>query len=433
MTSGSTERRAVSRNGRSPTIFVSIASYRDPLLVSTVEDCIARATRPDALRFGICWQRDPTEPALPFLGDKRFRILDYDWRECQGISWARAECMSVFDGEDFYLQLDSHHRFVQGWDEKLLRYMDLSGSPKPLLTAQGAIWDPSGSETWSRAPTRLAFGRWSGHIALFRLDWIPIAEQRSDRLIRARSISGHFTFSIGDFVRDVPCDPEVYFYGGNEITVAVRAFTSGYDLFHPPETILAHAYAAARDDRKTHWEDHGSATWNRSNQSFRQIGEFLTDPQTGIYGCGTVRTAAEYEAYAGLSFRHCRAQTYTHMNMEPPNPACPANWAEDPQDWSVSLSLRPEALPPSLARAGGWQVRLEDALGQLVHDEPVDGTEVARLSRADSSDRSLSLKFHSSREPARWILSAEPEGDEPEAITGFVGRANAHGVASIQL
>ena len=43
------------------TIFVQIASYRDPQLLPTLRDCIAKATRPDLLRFGVCWQRDESE------------------------------------------------------------------------------------------------------------------------------------------------------------------------------------------------------------------------------------------------------------------------------------------------------------------------------------------------------------------------------------
>lgn len=399
--------------------------------MSTVEDCIVKARRPDALRFGICWQRDPSEPELPFIGDTRFRVLEYDWRECQGISWARSECMSLFDGEDFYLQVDSHHRFVEGWDDKLLHYMELSGSPKPLLTAQGAIWNPARPDAWSRMPTRVAFARWSGHIPLFRLDWIP-AEERHLRLTRARSICGHFCFSIGDFVGDVPCDPEVYFYGGNEVTVAVRAFTSGYDLFHPPEAILAHAYASEREDRTTHWDDVGTASWSRSNRSYKQIGEFLTNPHTGAYGCGTVRTMADYEAYAGLSFSHCRAQSYTHMNKEPPNPTAPAGWADEPQEWCVSLNLWEAALPHAFDRSGEWHVRLEDALGRGVHDEAIAAGHFARSVRCGAAELRVSLEFRSAREPAAWLLSAEPDTGDTTTIRGFVGRANAFGESLIE-
>ena len=42
-------------------IFVAIAAYADPELPRTLDDCLAMARRPDALRFGICWQADLSE------------------------------------------------------------------------------------------------------------------------------------------------------------------------------------------------------------------------------------------------------------------------------------------------------------------------------------------------------------------------------------
>ena len=39
-------------------IYIQIASYRDPELSNTIEDCINNADSPDYLVFGICLQRD---------------------------------------------------------------------------------------------------------------------------------------------------------------------------------------------------------------------------------------------------------------------------------------------------------------------------------------------------------------------------------------
>ena len=47
-----------------------------------------------------------------------------------------------------------------------------------------------------------------------------------------RLVCAHFLFAPGSYVNDVPCDPDLY-YSCAEITLAIRAFTHGYDLFHP--------------------------------------------------------------------------------------------------------------------------------------------------------------------------------------------------------
>jgi len=40
--------------------------------------------------------------------------------------------------------------------------------------------------------------------------------------MRARFISAHFSFSIGNFVSEIPYDPDLYFIG-EEITLSIRA------------------------------------------------------------------------------------------------------------------------------------------------------------------------------------------------------------------
>ena len=57
------------------TIFVQIASYRDPELEKTVEDMIKNAKRPKNLRIGICRQYHP---------DDKFDTLD-KWRDVESV------------------------------------------------------------------------------------------------------------------------------------------------------------------------------------------------------------------------------------------------------------------------------------------------------------------------------------------------------------
>ena len=40
-------------------IFVQIAAYRDPELLPTIIDCVAKAKHKNDLTFGICWQKQP--------------------------------------------------------------------------------------------------------------------------------------------------------------------------------------------------------------------------------------------------------------------------------------------------------------------------------------------------------------------------------------
>ena len=65
-------------------IFVQIASYRDPELIPTIKDCIAKAKYPKRLTFGICWQHsidDEWDTLDEYKDDPRFRIIDIDYKD----------------------------------------------------------------------------------------------------------------------------------------------------------------------------------------------------------------------------------------------------------------------------------------------------------------------------------------------------------------
>src|SRR6056300_851596 len=100
-------------------IFVQIASYRDPELVKTLDDLFTQADNPDELHVCIAWQNSPEDEwdnLDKYKEDERLTILDIPYRESKGACWARNQIQQHYKGEDYTLQLDSHHRFVKGWD-----------------------------------------------------------------------------------------------------------------------------------------------------------------------------------------------------------------------------------------------------------------------------------------------------------------------------
>ena len=85
---------------KAQTIFVQIASYRDPQLIPTIEDMIKNAKRPQNLRFGICRQFHPEDGfdnLDVYREDDRFRILDVPYLESKGACWARHSIQQIND------------------------------------------------------------------------------------------------------------------------------------------------------------------------------------------------------------------------------------------------------------------------------------------------------------------------------------------------
>jgi hypothetical protein len=387
-------------------IFISIAAYRDPQLIPTIADCLSKARYPEQCRFGICWQHG-SEEVLRFGGDPRFRIIDVHWGQSRGACWARAEIMRLWEGEEYYLQLDSHHRFAQDWDIRLLRYAERAGTAKPIITTYGAPFTPEGQESLAGVPLQINFDRFTeDSIAVFRPGAITGLDGRT-RPLRARFLSAHFLFTTSSFVEEVPYDPELYFIG-EEITLTIRAFTSGYDLFHPLEVIIWHEYT--RNYRRKHWDDHVTAegiehAWHELDSASKaKVTRFLTRPYVGRYGCGSIRSFQEYEVYAGLNFYRRSVQDYTLRGEEPPSPRGTGT-PNKIYNWRVQIIFDRAALAAAaLNDPHFWYVGIHDESNTEIFRKDVSSKDLPPLLAQNSPYIIIEDDVVSDRVPMTWTV-----------------------------
>jgi|TARA_R110000787_G_scaffold70013_9_gene155653 hypothetical protein len=310
-------------------IFIQIASYRDPELIPTIDDLIANAEKSENLTICIAHQHskeDAWDTLEKYALDGRFIIIDIPHEESQGACWARNQIQQHYNGETYTLQIDSHHRFVKGWDTiaiKMLKNLQAKGHKKPLLTGYIPSYNPKNDpEERHSQPWGMSFDRFTPEGVIFFLPY-HIEKPLSEPL-PARFYSAHFAFTVGEFSKEVQHDPLFYFHG-EEITIGVRAFTHGYDLFHPHKIIAWHEYT--REGRTKHWDDH--AKWGESNirahQRTRMLlgvdGEMCHPCNKGVfkgYDIGDERTIKEYEVYSGIRFKDRTLTDSCIKNRIPP-------------------------------------------------------------------------------------------------------------------
>ena len=293
-------------------IFVQIAAYRDLEVTPTILDAIKQSTGNHTINFGVhTVYVDESEINIPDLPNVKH--TESKAPKNIGLGIGRALAHQFYDGEDYYLQCDSHSRFVNGWDEiaihSVLNYQ-IQGIEKPLLTMYPAnYWYTD--ETFTTIETDVVIKENITNISFhenpdqFKATRIPLQTGMpvKDENKFVKSVSGGSIFTVDGFL---PFNTEIAFYG-EEIWLAARAFTHGYDIVVPDEQYMYHLYynhnkPAEINRRKILWNDYPNEFNALDKISKDLIFKTLTEGITGEMLMGTQRTIAEYGIFAGLDF-----------------------------------------------------------------------------------------------------------------------------------
>jgi hypothetical protein len=375
---------------------------------------ISNADRPEKLRFGIARQfreEDGFDKLEEFRNDDRFRILDIPHEESNGACWARHLIQQLYKNETYTLQIDSHMRFEKGWDTTLIDMIDQlqeDGHEKPLLTGYVSSFDPDNDPAGrARDPWQMAFDRFIPEGAVFFLpETIPNWTELT-RPVPARFYSAHFCFTLGQFSKEVQHDPEYYFHG-EEISISARAYTHGYDLFHPHKVVVYHEYTRKGrtkqwdDDKK--WVEKNNHSHKRNRQLFGMDGEEMVD--LGQFGFGTVRTLRDYEKYSGLLFSKRAIQKYTLDKGYPPNPY---NY-ETEEDWINSFTKQfKHCIDVGYDRVPEkdydfWVVAFHDHKDETIYRKDADKHEIQGFFRDPDGYCKVWRTFNAEEKPAYWVV-----------------------------
>jgi len=397
-------------------IFVQIASYRDPQLVPTIKNMLENAEYPENLRFSIARQYhtdDKFDDLSEYDNDNRFKIINIPYNESKGVCWARNLTQQQYDGEEYTLQLDSHMRFEKKWDTTLiemLKQLQENGYEKPLLTSYVPSFDPDNDpESRKHEPWRMVFDRFIPEGAVFFLPEVIPNWESLTQPIPSRFYSAHFCFTIGRFSIDVQHDPDFYFHG-EEISIAARAYTHGYDLFHPHKVVVWHEYT--RKGRTKQWND--DKTWGQKNmlshkknrKLFSMDGEAYDKKEFGKYGFGDVRTLNDYEKYSGIKFNNRSVQQYTLDKKYPPNPY----EFKTQLEWEKSF-IKKHKIGITLSKKlfneqdyDFWVVAFHDEKNNTIFRQDANINEISTYLNSPNDNITIWREFYNEITPKYWVV-----------------------------
>jgi glycosyltransferase involved in cell wall biosynthesis len=302
-------------------IFISIASYCDELLFFTLNDCILKANKPENIFFGIVDQNDITqkEKIEKLKFKQQIRYVYINNIDTQGVCWARNIAFSLWNGEEYLLQIDSHMLFENDWDITLInQYNNLKNiSQKPIITTYpyNFSFDENNNPVFKKQSDKYALVlrphpdtslEEENAVLRFRAE-----HKLTDEPVSGCHVAGGFIFTSSNFIEEVPYDPFLYFHG-EEQSIAIRAYTRGWNIYHPTKIPMYHHY-------KTINTEYSSQHWNKSIESKRVLSAsylkiraikrinrlFYGDGMKGsIYGLGDTRTLDEYIKFSGIDYKN---------------------------------------------------------------------------------------------------------------------------------
>lgn len=290
------------------TIFVSIASYRDPEIVRTLKSMLDNADNPSALHVTVVSQeRDNEHPNLNFVPNIAYIKMSY--LDALGPCYARKVAQQTYQGEDYYLQLDSHILFVKSWDTKLIQIYNQAKEvcDKPIIThyppgykvlQSGKVeFDESQKDTDTLKVI-------ADNVKVLR-GWRSGWSESRNKPAESKIIAAGFLFAEGNIVNEIPYDDRIFFVG-EEITYSLRAYTRGYRFFAPQYPICYHFNG--RDGYPKFWtrgdDQRRAVRWGTLERSSRAIvHKILTGIEKGTYGYANEELAEQYQKFIGINFK----------------------------------------------------------------------------------------------------------------------------------
>jgi hypothetical protein len=302
-------------------IFVSIASYCDPVLGFTLARALETARWPEQLHFGVVDQSPAGSPpvAAAQVNPARLSYVRIDPVYARGPCWARALAMSLYEGEDWSFQIDSHMDFDLHWDATLIARAEalLPGHKGVALSSYPNSFVFKDSCVVRRPATDKILAHVVKPGALFEPDHLVLGFEAhpldQDEAVLGFHVGAGCVFAPGSFVHEFPYDPWFYFHG-EEQALSARLFTHGWDIFHIPGLPVYHLYNNADSGappRPMHWDQAHDAQrqrtwWALEQRSRARLAALVGGEPLGAYGLGQARSMAGYARFSGIDYAERR-------------------------------------------------------------------------------------------------------------------------------
>lgn len=131
-------------------IFIATPAFNEQYVFETISSALEKAEYPDRISFGI-WEHSTTGKFTDTSMFDCVKHVKLSYGTMLGIGVARLGAFTLYDNEDFILQVDAHTLFADKWDTTLinwyLKILNETQHNKIIISSVGAWWKPQISTT----------------------------------------------------------------------------------------------------------------------------------------------------------------------------------------------------------------------------------------------------------------------------------------------
>jgi hypothetical protein len=328
------------------TIFIGIPAFNEEDLEATINSAFDNAFYPENIFVGVGMQY--TENNFPDLKKyKNVRFAQIFSEIPFGTSSTRSIACSFYENQDYYLQIDSHTIFNRGWDKKLIDYYNELNAyvEKPLLSGYLPDWhrevetgtvramdlsydfdryfpcwalEVKSTSQWRKQEEDL-FKYFTYEIEAIDSPCIIQHSYENSNFTEHYLISGHFIFTSGEFLLEVPHDTRLPYHEEN--STALRAWTRGYRIFSIKESPLWTREMNTRGrDVYNSWR-HNVYKNDNNGKTFKEKivdgtlrnKDILTGKILGIWGAPSIDLLKEYEKASKIDYKKFYENMYNDL------------------------------------------------------------------------------------------------------------------------
>jgi hypothetical protein len=288
-------------------IFVQIPSYHDLELARTIQDCLKKSSGKHVINFGVhLTYFNNNDINIPNLNNVKFSISRAP--DNIGVGASRYIANEFYNGEDYYLQIDSHMRFGEFWDDILinnyLKYKSMGVNP--AISCYPGAYEYNGFDVdILNTKAHVSYTEFIQELS-FQNNYVP--HQRAvgnfGNNVFSKSVSAASIFASGEMASIKP--NKKMFFWGEEILTAIRLYTHGFDIMLPEAQFFYHLYydhaKGYKNLRRQVTEDFPIESSALETNSQKELKRIIIDKPVGDQELGSIRTLEEYESFAGINF-----------------------------------------------------------------------------------------------------------------------------------